>query len=106
MAVGASEANLQPFLVQKQRAREMDSIGPPEGMVLAEIRHELEHCGSDRYLLELVPVFGETQPELLKLGVHQKLFSSSARESRVDFSEGQNRNSHGLPLSRSFAHSL
>lgn len=106
VAVGTSEADLQTFLVQEQGARKMDRISAPEGMVLAERRHELEHCSSDWNLLELLPIVGEALPELLKLGVHQKLFSSSASERRVDFGKGQNRNSHGLSLPHSLAHSL
>jgi hypothetical protein len=106
MAVRAREADLQTFLVQEQGARKMDRISAPKGMVLAEPGHELEHRRSDRNLLELFPIFGEALPELLKLGVCQKLFSSSASERRVNFSKGQNRNGHGLSLPRSLTHSL
>ncbi len=106
MAVGAREADLQPFLVQEQGARKMNRISAPEGMVLAEPGHKLEHCRSHWNLLELFPIVGEALPELLKLGVHQKLFSSSASERRVDFGKGQHRNSHGLSLPRGLAHSL
>ena len=106
MAVGASEEDLQSFLVQKQSAREMDGIGAPERMARAEPGHQLEHRSSDRYLLELLPIVGEVQQELLKLGARHKLFSSSASERRVNFGEGQDRNSHRPSLPGSLAHSL
>lgn len=89
MAVRAGEGDFEPFTVQEQGTREMDGIGTPKRMALAEPGHERQHLGSERYSCEPLPVVGKSKPGLFELGGQQKLFAPSTSKRRMDLGEGQ-----------------
>lgn len=105
-AIGTGEGDLQPAVMQKQGAREVESVGASERVAFAKAGHKSEDLGAGRHLGELLPILAEMKLELLDLGGQQKAFPAAASKSSVDLGEREMGSCNRVALRCNLAHSI